>query len=134
MSTSTDTHAHEVELFFDGLCPLCSREINLMKRLDRRGRIRFTDIAAPGFAPPAGGPDAASFMARIHARDLQDGSWIEGVEVFRKTWGALGLRWVMPLTRVWGVRSALDWAYERFAANRLRLTGRCDDDACQRSA
>jgi predicted DCC family thiol-disulfide oxidoreductase YuxK len=30
------------------------------------------------------------------------------------------------LTRVAWIAGALDWAYDRFAANRLRFTGRCD--------
>ena len=32
----------DVEVFYDGDCPLCTREIRLLRRLDRRGRIRFT--------------------------------------------------------------------------------------------
>ena len=39
-----------VEAFYDGDCPLCVREVNLLRRLDRkRQRIRWTDIAAPDF-------------------------------------------------------------------------------------
>jgi predicted DCC family thiol-disulfide oxidoreductase YuxK len=32
-------------VWFDGGCPLCRREIALMRRLDRRGRIDFVDVA-----------------------------------------------------------------------------------------
>ena len=30
-----------VKVWYDGACPLCLREIALMRRLDRRGRISF---------------------------------------------------------------------------------------------
>jgi len=33
-----------VTIWFDGACPLCLREIGLMRRLDRRGAISFLDI------------------------------------------------------------------------------------------
>ncbi|MCA9152358.1 MAG: DUF393 domain-containing protein, partial [Planctomycetales bacterium] len=36
-----------VEVFYDGDCPLCKREIGFLQRRDRQGRIRFTDIANP---------------------------------------------------------------------------------------
>ena len=35
----------DVEVFYDGACPLCLREIFMLRRREHRGRIRFTDIA-----------------------------------------------------------------------------------------
>ncbi|MFO0725533.1 MAG: DUF393 domain-containing protein [Myxococcota bacterium] len=118
-----------VEVFFDGLCPLCAREIDLLRRMDRRQQIRFTDIAAPEFSASAIGFEQAELMARIHAR-LPDGSWIEGVEVFRRLYQAVGFGPLVALTRLPGVSWALDRAYQWFAKNRLRITGRCTDDRC----
>ena len=115
----------EVEVFYDGDCPLCVREIEMLRRLDRgRGRILFTDIAAPGFSPEEVGLSYSALMERIHAR-LPDGRLIEGVEVFRRLYGAVGLGWLLAPTRLPGLRGLSDWAYEKFARNRLRLTGRC---------
>lgn len=117
----------QVQVFFDGDCPLCVREIAMLRWLDRRGRISFTDIADPRFDPGAWGTELGTLMDRIHGR-LPDGTWIEGVEVFRRLYGAVGLGWAVPLSRLPGVSALLDWAYERFAANRLRWTGRCLPD------
>lgn len=123
--------AFDVEVFFDGDCPLCTREIAMLRWLDRKHRIRFTDIAAPSFDAAALGKAQVELMDRIHGR-LADGSWIEGVEVFRRLYGAVGFGALIPLTRLPGVRHALDWGYERFAKNRLRWTGRCaPDGACR---
>jgi predicted DCC family thiol-disulfide oxidoreductase YuxK len=116
---------YEVEVFFDGACPLCSREIGWLRWMDRRGRIRFTDIADPSFDAPSCGMSWDRLMERIHAR-LPDGSWIEGVEVFRRLYGAVGFGVLVELTRLRPIARLLDAAYTRFAQNRLRWTGRCD--------
>ncbi len=118
------------EVFYDGACPLCMREIRLLRGLDRRGRIRFSDIAAPGFdAQARAGVDYATLMARIHGR-LEDGTLVTGVEVFRRLYGAVGFGPLVALTRLPGVAQLLELAYVWFAKNRLRLTGRCEDGTC----
>jgi predicted DCC family thiol-disulfide oxidoreductase YuxK len=120
----------DVEVFHDGDCPLCAREIALLRRLDRgRGRIRFTDIAAADFDAAAVGTTWRALMDRIHGR-LPDGSLIEGVEVFRRLYTAVGFGPLVALTRLPGVSHLIDLAYDRFARNRLRLTGRCDGETC----
>jgi hypothetical protein len=124
-----DAGEFDLEVFYDGQCPLCAREIRMLRRLDRRERIRFTDIAAPGFDAGAMGPGPEALMERIHAR-LPDGSLIEGVEVFRLLYAAVGFSRLVAVTRWPLVARLLDLGYRWFAANRLRLTGRCRDDAC----
>ena len=116
-----------VEVFFDGACPLCMREIRMLMRRDRRERIVFTDIAAPAFDAAAYGADHATLMARIHGRRA-DGTWIEGVEVFRQLYTAIGFGWLVAVTRVPGVSHLCRLGYHLFAKNRLRLTGRCAPD------
>lgn len=119
---------HLIEMFHDGGCPLCNREVALFRRLDRqRGRIRFTDIAAPDFDASRYGMTQAEFMARIKARRA-DGEWLDGVEVFRQLYTAVGFGPLVQATRVPGLSHALELAYDAFARNRLRLTGR--HDAC----
>ena len=68
-------------------------------------------------------------MAEMHGR-LPDGTWVRGVETFRRIYTALGLGPVVWLTRLPGVSHALDWGYRTFARNRVRLVGRCDADSC----
>jgi predicted DCC family thiol-disulfide oxidoreductase YuxK len=121
--------AFAIEVFFDGACPLCAREVRILHALDRRGRIRWVDIARPGFDASALGVSFDDLMARMHGR-LPDGTWVEGVETFRRIYAALGFEPLVALTRLPGIAHALDWAYERFARNRLRLTGRCAKRAC----
>lgn len=120
----------DIEVFYDGECPLCMREIRLLRRLDRQGRIAFTDIADPDFRAEEVGIPHQTLMARIHGR-LPDGSLVEGVEVFRRLYAAVGYRRLVALTRVPGISHLLDLAYRAFAANRLRLTGRCEAGTCR---
>lgn len=122
----------QIQLLFDGDCPLCSREVRMLRRLDRgRGAIGFEDIAAPGFDPARYGRTSGALMARMYGV-LPDGSLIEGVEVFRRAYAAVGLGWLLAPTRWPGLRWLADRGYRVFARNRLRWTGRAD--ACSDAA
>jgi predicted DCC family thiol-disulfide oxidoreductase YuxK len=128
-ASTASPSGEELELFFDGDCPLCRREVAMMQRLDRRKRILFTDIAAPGFEPAPLGRDRATLVASIHAR-LPDGTFVTGVEAFRRAYAALGLGPLVAFSR-WPVVSGIaERAYALFARNRLRWTGRCTVDVC----
>lgn len=119
------------EVFFDGQCPLCRREIELLRRFDRKGHVRFTDIADPAFDAGAIARTHEELMARIHGRDVDTGVLVEGVEVFRRLYAAVGFGPLVALTRLPPVAWALDHAYRWFAKNRLWLTGRNEcTDAC----
>jgi predicted DCC family thiol-disulfide oxidoreductase YuxK len=130
---STDA-AWEIRVLYDGECPLCAREIRMLERLDRgRGRIAFEDIAAQEFDASRYGLTFEDVMARIHAL-LPSGEVVEGVEVFRRAYAAVGLGWLAAPTRWPALRALTDAAYRVFARNRLRWTGRahaCDDGRCQ---
>ena len=120
----------DVEVFFDGDCPLCLREIEILRWLDDAKRIRFTDIAAPGFDPASTGLTMFDLMDKIHGR-MPDGTRIEGVEVFRQLYGAVGFRRAVAVSRWPVIAHVLHLGYVFFAKNRLRMTGRCMEDVCE---
>ena len=121
---TTISNSWELEVFYDGDCPLCRREIEFLRRRDRGGRIRFTNISATTFEASAYGKTQDEFMERIHGL-LPDGFWVAGVEVFRRLYDAIGFRPLVFLTRLPLISHALDFGYRVFAANRLKWTGRC---------
>ncbi len=125
--------AFEIKVLYDGLCPLCRREVAMLKRLDRRGRIAAEDIAAPAFDPGRYGLTQEQVMGHIHGV-LPDGSVIRGVEVFRRLYRAVGLGWLLGWT-AWPIgRPIAEAGYRWFARHRLTLTGRrgesCSTDRC----
>lgn len=131
MENQPDPGNFAVEVFYDGDCPLCLREMGLLKRWDRRGRIRFSDINDPAFDPHALGKSHDELMARMHGR-LPDGTWLSGVEVFRRLYAAVGFGPIVWLSRLPIFSQLLDVGYAIFARHRLRLTGRCTAESCAR--
>lgn len=119
----------EFEVFFDGDCPLCVREINMLKRKDLKNKLVFTDIVSGDFDASEIGLTQEILMARIHGRDAS-GQLVEGVEVFRRLYDAIGFRRLVAVSRWPGMAQFLSLGYFVFARNRLRLTGRCKDEAC----
>jgi predicted DCC family thiol-disulfide oxidoreductase YuxK len=130
---SSPTNSAAIEVFYDGDCPLCMKEISMLMHRDRQSRISFTDIARADFDPSNVGVTQEVLMRRIHGR-LPDGSLIEGVEVFRRLYAAIGFGPIVWLTRIPVVSHALDLAYSIFAKNRLRLTGRCSESCALANA
>jgi len=119
------------EVFFDGDCPLCTREIDMLRFLDRkRNHIKFTDIASPDFdAESNTGLNMEQLMAEIYGR-LPNGELVKGMEVFRQLYGAVGLGPLFAPTKWPVLKPVFDGLYTAFAKNRLKLTGRCSDSAC----
>ena len=126
-----------ITLLVDGACPLCKREISLLRWLDRgRGRLAFDDIAAPGFDPSRYGRALDELMASMHGA-LPDGSLVTGMEVFRRAYAAVGLGWLFAPTGWPIVGRLFDLLYALFARYRLTITGRgaasCDAGRCRRA-
>ena len=133
---SSSSPRFPLQVFYDGACPLCSREIDHYRRQDRRQWLEPIDISTPGFDPQHYGIPLAAFMAELHAID-QAGTVYRGVAAFRAIWQAfpetvvyrlmgqlVGLPLVEPLAA---------WVYRLFARLRPHLPGRkqsCDSDSC----
>lgn len=123
---NTDTQpTWKIELLYDGLCPLCMREVNFLRQQDSgRGIVSFVDIADSNYLPEEhGGIDFATAMGRIHAV-LPDGTTIKDVAVFRRIYEELGMGWIYAITKLPVIGSIADWLYGIWADWRLTLTGR----------
>jgi predicted DCC family thiol-disulfide oxidoreductase YuxK len=72
-------------VWYDASCPLCRREIELMRKLDRRAQIDFVDVTA---APAGDCPiDRGALLARFHARE--NGRLMSGAAAFAAMWRAI---------------------------------------------
>ncbi|KQS02341.1 thiol-disulfide oxidoreductase [Sphingomonas sp. Leaf357] len=107
----------ELTVWHDGACPLCRREIALMRRLDRNGAIRFVDATDGDSSCPL---DRAELLARFHVRE--NGVMLSGAAAFAAMWRAI------PLLRPLGIAARQPWvlallerAYLYFLMVRPRL-------------
>ncbi len=114
---------YPLTVFFDGDCPICAREISIMKRLNRAGSLEFVDFSSDAYDPSTTGLSPSELGRVIHAR-WSDGTLITGVDVFRAMWTGVGLGWLARLSRIGLFDRLLMRAYEWFSRNRLWLTGR----------
>lgn len=110
----------EFTLFYDGLCPLCQKEVAWLKRLNRRGGLGFQDITDADFEPSLYGKSFEDFMAEIHGI-YPDGRLIKGMAVFRAAYRAVGLGWLFAPTSWPLLEPLFDRVYLLFAKHRLRL-------------
>lgn len=108
----------QVTVWFDGACPLCRREIAVMRWLDRRGRIDFVDVAAGGNRScPI---DRVELLARFHARE--GGQILSGAAAFAAMWRAIPLlRPLGLLARNRYVLATFERFYLMFLQHRPRL-------------
>ncbi|WP_295542945.1 thiol-disulfide oxidoreductase DCC family protein [uncultured Thiohalocapsa sp.] len=126
MSPSADS---ALTTFYDGGCPLCSKEIAHYRRLDRAGRVRWVDITRDTHALAAVGLDQATAMRRLHVCDAT-GQLVQGVPAFVAIWRQLpGYRLLARVVTALRLTGVLDAAYRRFAD--WRFERRCRDGSCR---
>ena len=107
----------QVTVWFDGDCPLCAREIALLRRLDRRGAVRFVDVASGDGACPV---DRGELLARFHAEE--EGRMLSGAAAFAAMWRAIPtLRPLGLAARDRRVLAVLERLYRLFLGIRPRL-------------
>lgn len=124
----------EIKVFYDGACPLCRREADLLRWLDGgRGKVLLEDISSPEFDASRYGVTRDQLMGQIHGL-LSTGRLVKGMAVFRRAYDAVGWGWLLAPTNWPILRRCFDAGYEWFARNRLRLTGRlghCHTGGCR---
>jgi predicted DCC family thiol-disulfide oxidoreductase YuxK len=106
----------DLKIWYDGGCPLCVREIALMRRLDRRGAIHFVDAANAQSVCPI---DRTELLARFHA--FEDGKLLSGAAAFAAMWRAI------PVLRPIGLlakNQLILWALEKLYLQFLRIRPR----------
>ncbi len=110
-----------ITVWFDSACPLCSREIRMMRALDWRHAVHFVDIHSDNAACPI---NPAQLLARFHAQN-QAGHLVSGAEAFALMWRQIPLFWPLgQIARVPLVLKLLERAYLRFLVWRNRRKSR----------
>jgi predicted DCC family thiol-disulfide oxidoreductase YuxK len=123
------------KLLFDGECPMCRREAAWLQRRSRDGAIVFEDISVRDFDASRFGKTREELMGVMHGV-FPDGRIVTKVAAFREAYRVVGLGWLLAPTGWPVLRVVADWAYERFANNRIAIGkffgGRdCENGRCE---
>jgi predicted DCC family thiol-disulfide oxidoreductase YuxK len=104
-------------IWYDGACPLCIREIGVMRWLDKRGAIEFVNVADDEAVCPL---DRSILLARLHASE--QGKLISGAAAFAAMWRAIPvLRPLGLLARNSVILNALERLYCAFLGVRPQI-------------
>jgi predicted DCC family thiol-disulfide oxidoreductase YuxK len=117
----------KVTVYYDGLCVLCSREIDHYRKARCANLIDFIDICAPTFDPSASGLDPKAVHRVMHVRRL-DGSLATEMDAFIEIWKTLpGYRLLARVASFKFVRFFMNIGYQVFVRIRPYLPRRSAD-------
>jgi predicted DCC family thiol-disulfide oxidoreductase YuxK len=105
----------ELILFFDGKCPLCTKEIALLKRYDKNAKIQFEDINSKSFGTKF------PFIDLQEARNVLHGQLLGGTIITFMAWDLVERHRWLKLLNLPLVRPLTDWGYQIFARHRSKI-------------
>lgn len=105
--------AQPLEVYYDGSCPLCRREVAIYTGLRPLSPIVWKDVSGDlDLLPP--GKTQAELLARFHVAG-PNGAVTSGARAFLVLWERLpGWRWLARIGRVPGAAALLEWGYRGF--------------------
>jgi predicted DCC family thiol-disulfide oxidoreductase YuxK len=128
-NTGTDDMTDRLIVFYDGGCPLCSREIAHYRRLNSLSRVDWLDITRQPERLDRYGLAPLDALATFHVMDDSAGRMHTGADAFIRLWRVLpGYRWLAKLINVLHVSPILERVYRAFA--RRHFQKRCREGAC----
>lgn len=104
---------HRAQLYYDGRCPVCAREMDFLRRFKNAG-LALVDIHQLTQLNDA---ERAQMLRNLHLQ-MPDGSWRLGVEANVTAWSftPIGFLWKPLRWKMWV--GAIDKIYQRWADRR----------------
>lgn len=112
-------------LYYDGACPLCRKEVLVLKRLSNNS-INFVDIHQ---MDDVGLPSKDMLLKRLHLRKA-NGKWLVGLDANVYAWSKTPYGVLFKILRVWPVRWLADSIYTRWADRRFKKRYKCSVINC----
>lgn len=113
------------QIYYDGKCGLCSREINYYRDRDKNHSIEWIDVTSEPECLQQDGISLATALKHMHAR-RDDGRLVKGVDAFIAIWQHIpGWQTVARLAALPVIRQCLDVGYELFAWFRFKSYRHC---------
>ena len=85
---NTSSAAPTTTVYYDGACPICSREIGQYRKVQGAERLDFVDVTACDANGLGPGLSRDAALARVHVRRA-DGSLASGAAAFAEIWQQL---------------------------------------------
>lgn len=118
-SMTDASQPHPFEVYFDGSCPMCIREIDFYRKRKGADAITWIDVSEGHFCSID--LSCTEAMARFHIRK-QSGELVDGGRAFAELWKQLpGFRWLGKLCTLPGIAWLMDRAYDLFLPMRPHL-------------
>lgn len=112
---------HQIKVYYDGLCVICSAEINHYRKMQGSDKINFIDITRPDFDPVKEGLNPKLVHKELHAKDRNEVLHI-GVDAFILIWSNLNkLNWLAKAAKSKIINSFLKANYSLFVKIRPYL-------------
>ena len=100
---------YEIEVFYDGGCPVCRWEVRQYRRMDKANKIKWTEIETLALKDLPEGKTSEDLLGRFHVRDLV------GVDAFARIWRVLPkLRYFAGIFSLPGIRQLAMIGYRLF--------------------
>jgi len=124
----TRIDAPAFEVYYDGGCPACRREMAHYRAHPSAVPIRYTDVVAEPERLAAIGITQRDAIHRLHARDEQ-GRLLVGMRAFLGVWLRIPRYAAIARRLEWLIASRpVEWLYARFCD--FRFPRRCRNGAC----
>ncbi len=112
-----------LKFFYDGECPICTREVCQLQKNDPKKSMKFINIASHDFVEEKGNLDYETAMKAMHAQD-EKGNLFVGFDAFAKAYARCDLPLLATVLNLPFLRPVLDPMYRLFAKHRMFITGR----------
>lgn len=122
MSQQTQNSATKDTLYFDGTCPLCSKEISLLKKLINESII-FADIHTLS-SNDANTPTREALLRRLHLKQTS-GEWLIGLDANVAVWSYTKYGFLFKILRWPILRNIADSVYASWADKRYKKRYEC---------
>jgi predicted DCC family thiol-disulfide oxidoreductase YuxK len=118
----------ELTVYYDGLCKVCSKEINHYKNQVGADKIEFIDICSEKFDASKESLDPVAIHKVMHARK-KDGTVVTRVQAFIEIWKVLPkFNWLAKFATRPLILFGLERGYTCFAAIRPFLPRKANED------
>lgn len=118
------TETARLEVYTDGRCPLCQWMRARVEPFDTERRLEWIDYHEPAALARAQPHTPAELSAEMHVRQGSAGAWHKGYWAWLVVLSVLPRwRWLVPVLRLWPLRTLGPHFYHFVATHRYTLFG-----------